>query len=90
MKLKFEIQLDENWTRKETEEYPVWLKSYVGQGAGLTIVNTTLEEMILWNIEIKVDKRLLQDDPNSYLRFYNAFLNQISGLKVLSAVLEEE
>ena len=92
MKIKFEIQLNEKWIRKEPEEYPVWFASYIGQVEGLTVANATLkeEEIMLLKIEINIDKSLVHEEPNSYFGFFNGFINQIAGLTVLKATLEEE
>ena len=41
-------------------------------------------------LEIQIDKKWIRRDAESYIGFFTGYINQISGLKVSNATLEEE
>ena len=38
------IKIDENWTRKKTDEYKGFFQGYIGTISGLTVSNIVIED----------------------------------------------
>ena len=45
---------------------------------------------MLIKIEIQVDKKWIRKEAESYIGFFTGYINQIAGLTIMKATLEEE